>query len=175
MAALDAGDVDAAMALVTADARITERTLGSPAARDDYIAIREWQAAQGTRFTEVSCTGVQITEGVRVRCTYGLHEAPEQAAGLDPWPAEANLTITNDGITAIAHNHSSAIAAYEAFWRWVARTKGSNSEVILQRWETREQARHSGALTRQYAEDWAAFLAEATTVPVRLLVIDSAE
>lgn len=162
IAAFNAGDRDAVMGLFTADVSISDNFVGEWTVTD-WEMLLAWDIAQGTILTAADCTVAveSSSEAVTVTCDSGTHNAPAQAIGAPPVPAELTFLVGSEGIRDLAFSYRSPDFNHTTgpHERWVQGTHPEDIDRVgFGKWNSVEEAEQNGLLVAQYAEEWAAFL-----------------
>ncbi len=174
-AAFNAGDADAALALLTIDGSFTDRFGGQLASDLDIVDELAWFTAQGTVLTSPSCavTEDQPVEGTTLSCDYETHDALTQAVDALPVPTTATFTVTPLGISEIHVTYAPQPLQPDfehvggKFISWLALNR---PEVTCLSWyaddgscvdtTSVQEIREVGLMVARYAEEWAAYLDE---------------
>jgi hypothetical protein len=162
LAAMNAGDVDAAMALYAPDPALSGNLTGSNTLEEERM-ISTWDAAQGTRLETDGCgpAGENPEGQPRVRCSGANHDALVQAVDATPVPITITMTIGTDGIVVLAFTSGSPDFKHvsDPFDEWMAANQPhAYKDIGFGSWETVEEAEVAGKLRAHYAAKWATYL-----------------
>jgi hypothetical protein len=161
-AAYEAGDVDAMMALLTPDARITDG-LG-PSTHEARTRLLAYKVAEGTVFTARECSVVsELATDVTLQCKYGHHDYTAQVVDGPVVPHTLTMVVTDAGVTRLADifGDPNFNVVGNPFTVWMAvHHPDAVSEVEFGNWSSAEEAREVGVLAAQYADEWAKYLEE---------------
>ena len=161
-AAHNAGDADTALALLTADATASWMFGRGPFESFDLERLT-WDIAQGKLLTPPTCTlaETQPEQGTTLSCDHDSLGAAEQAVDGTPIPTTTSFTITSLGISEI--NESYGATDYTTvgyrFRTWMRANHPDDADRVgFRTWTSVEDARSSGALYGEYAQEWATYL-----------------
>ena len=162
LAALNAGDVDAAMALYAPEPDVSNNFMGSSTLEEERMAST-WDAAQGTRLETDGCdsAGENSERGQQhVRCIATNYDALVQAVDATPVTAIVDMTIGADGIVMLRSSFGSPDFKHvsDPFDKWMAANHPDVEDFGFGSWETVEEAEVAGTLRAQYAAKWATYL-----------------
>jgi hypothetical protein len=160
--ALNAGDVDAMMALFAPDPALSTSITGTYTLEEERL-VSTWDAAQGTRLETDGCVSVgESPERYQhVRCIGANHDALVQAVDATPVPVVVDMTIGPDGIVALRSSIGSPDFkhASDPFNEWMAANQPhAYKDISFGSWETVEEAKVAGNLRAHYAAKWATYL-----------------
>jgi len=159
--AVNAGDVDAAMALFAPDAAVGSN-FGISTLEKERLN-NTWNAAQGTRLETDGCapTG-ESPDGsqLRVRCIGTNYDALFQAVDAIPVRAMVTMSIGADGIAALSYTYGPPDFNHVAdpFDSWMAAHHPEVEDFGFGSYETAAEAEAAGTLRAQYAAEWATYL-----------------
>jgi hypothetical protein len=162
-AAFNNGDADALMALLPAEATLSDSIAGD-VTRESWERRLAWNIAQGTRFATPDCTvpvAGDSASGTVVRCESATLNAQIQAVGAHPVPTTIVLSVTPNGIQEVREEYGQPdfLLASEPFEQWLERTHPADAGRIgFGVWESIAEARENGRRTAEYARLWAADL-----------------
>ena len=157
------GNIDAVLDLFSGDATFSHNYIPS-ISRAEFEQGLVWDSAQGTMFTNRKCSVsdvVSAKETVAVVCNYVYRDAVTQAVDdLPRVPILVTMTVTPGGIS----DHRLVIGLGSLpygsifFQRWVLKNHPEDLGEVGDDFTSVEEARHSGLLIRQYAQEWGAYL-----------------
>ena len=164
--AYNAGDDDAAAALLTSDVAASD-TWGSI----DVVSELAWVTAQGTELRSVSCAVAdsQPPDGTRVTCDHETLDALTQAVDALPVPTTTRFVVTASKIAEIHFGYGTPDFEHVGvpFGSWLATNR---PDVTCLAWyaddgfceepATLEEHREDGRMVAQYAQEWAVYLEE---------------
>jgi hypothetical protein len=171
-AAFEAGDVDALIALFTPGTdpahsfcfAETGRSPDCQASGGDSLESLEqllaYKSAAGTVFIDPSCAPdtTSPTE-VSLRCEYVEHPGVAQAVDGPTVPIVATFVVSPDGIHSITRQVGARYVYEPHFDAWLRLNHPEDLDGVgCCGWDSVEDARQSGLLAAQYAQEWAAFL-----------------
>jgi basic membrane lipoprotein Med (substrate-binding protein (PBP1-ABC) superfamily) len=166
-AAVNAGDVETVMAMLSPDARLSNEFDGT-VSRESWETVLVWDAAQGTQLTSPEC---RVTEedpesGMTITCRHGTHNGMAQPVDAPPVSTTTVMRVTSDGIIELSERYGSPDFLFvgRPFAAWMQEHHPEDSDSVgfpsFGTWRSLEEARQSGVLTAQYAREWAAYLEE---------------
>jgi hypothetical protein len=154
------GDLQTTMALFAPNATFTSG--GESLTRNQFEVESTWAIARGVTYIDRECTAADAPDGMEVTCTYGELEHLRDAVGAPPVDITLTALITDAGITRLATeiiDGSTVLSDVDsAFDRWVLATHPADPVAMCCDGATVDEARHSGELRAQYADDFAAYL-----------------
>ncbi len=164
-AAVNAGDVETVMAMLSPDARLSNEFDGT-VSRESWETVLVWDAAQGTQLTSPEC---RVTEedpesGMTITCRHGTHNGMAQPVDAPPVSTTTVMRVTSDGIIELSERYGSPDFLFvgQPFAAWMQEHHPEDYDSVgfpsFGTWRSLEEARHSGVLTAQYAREWAAYL-----------------
>jgi basic membrane lipoprotein Med (substrate-binding protein (PBP1-ABC) superfamily)/DNA-binding SARP family transcriptional activator len=156
-AALQAGDVRAAMELFSPDATIR---FFLPWSVDDFEIGLTMESALGSRFLAVACTAYAPTTGLEVVCTYDVHDGVSQAVGGPVVHETATIAVDDGAITSFERNPGTPdyLLVDDRFAAWMEAHHPDDAEAVEWAIVSIDDARRRGELRARYAAEWAAYL-----------------
>ena len=159
--ALNAGDIDAMMALFAPDPALSTNFSGTFTLVEERLNST-WDAAQGTKLESDPCVSVGESpeRHQHVRCFGASHDALVQAVDATPVPVIVDMTIGPDGIVALRSSFGSPGFNHvgDPFDRWMAVHHPDVGGLEFGSYETVDEAEAAGALLARYAAEWATYL-----------------
>jgi hypothetical protein len=130
---------------------------------DELVRTSAWNAGQGSTMTDRACTeSGSDPSGIMVVCQFELHEAVQDVAGAPGTVFHQTITLSADGIQTVdASWFEPGIQGDRAFRFWMLANHFEDADATD--WDedgSIEDARSSGEIRRQYAEQWGAYLEE---------------
>lgn len=160
-AGYEAGDVEAAMALFTPDARFTGV---GPTTHEKLRQNLAYKVAEGTVFTARECSVfAESAASVSLQCRYGQHVYLAQAVNGPVVPITMTMVVTSAGVTQLAEilGDPDFFVVSRPFDRWMAAHHPELASAVgFGNWSSVEEARERGVLVAQYADLWASYLEE---------------
>ena len=160
--AFNSGDGAAALALLTADARLSDNFVGlwSPGA---WEMLTVWNTAQGTAFATPDCAVVEEVEGesATISCQSANSDALVQAVGATPVPANVTTIVTSEGISSLRFDYGNPDFGDVGgpFDTWMTTNHPEDVEAVgFGNWTSVEEAQQNGTLIAEYAAEWATYL-----------------
>ena len=160
--AFNSGDGAAALALLTADARLSDSFIGLWTAQD-WEMLTIWNTAQGTILASPSCAVVDEVEGesATISCQSANSDALVQAVGAIPVPANVTTLVSPEGISSFRFDYGDPFFddVGNPFDTWMAANHPEDVEAVgFGNWTSVEEAQQNGELTAEYAAEWAAYV-----------------
>lgn len=157
--AYEAGDVTAMIDLYAPDAELPEEGL----TLEDQRVFFEWKVAEGTEMLPRDCTASEVEErdAVAVECEYAQQEYLSRAVDGPAVPHMMTMVVGPDGIERLESDFGDpAFNVYaDPFYAWMQAHHPDDAQaVVCCGWDSVEDARQSGELVAQYADEWAAWL-----------------
>jgi len=161
VAAYNAGDADAVLALFEPDPEIFQ--LSEATDLDTVERFLVWSHAEGTTITASDCTTEQIENAVRLRCESTRYQHLSEAVGAPVPEGILTLTISADGISSLSESGTpqDIIIVYAPFERWLEEHHPEDIDALPSvegGWDTVAEAQQAGILRALYADEWAAYL-----------------
>lgn len=165
VAAHNAGDLDAVLALFTVDATFGDSSIARTA-RPDWEPSFAWDIAGEEMLLSHECLVTDEVPGVTVTvtCEYGSQDAVGVAADAIV-DITATFTITPEGISDLREDYSLSVPDYfdigQPFNAWVLANFPEDADAAgCCEGETIEESVTRGELRAQYAREWAVYLAD---------------
>jgi hypothetical protein len=157
----NAGNDEAVVALLTPDATVTWFSRS----RSEWEMITAFFVGQGTILSPPECTVTEEVLGASatVFCDFETHSGVMQAVGAPPVSTSFIAVVTPDGIDRLTFSHGQPdfLDTGLPFEQWIAENHPEAIEATaLWDWATLEEARQTGVVTAQFAEEWATYLDE---------------
>ncbi len=159
-AAVGAGDIDTAMALL--GPHIAIDVLG-PWSVQDYERLLVWDAEDAPQYVDVECVARLPARGLTVECTYGVHPGMTRRVGAPVVRETSELVVHDGAVTDLRRIVTPAdyAVADGPFNAWMEEHHPDDAEVVeCCGWPSLDEARRTGALRARYGEEWAAYLEE---------------
>jgi len=162
--ALNAGDVDAMMALLVPGAAF-ETNFGEVMSSAEQEMFFTWNAAQGTTFTSQGCSAAASEAGlvITVTCTGATFDALSQALSAPPVPSTFAMAVTPEGASSLRYTYGTPdfTVAGRPFLAWMEADNPDDVEKAgFGFWSTIDEAREFGELRARYATEWASYIEE---------------
>ena len=160
----NAGNDEAVLALLTPDATVSWFSRQ----RTKWEMITAFSIAQGTILSPPECAVTDDLPGApaasaTVTCEYETLTGVAQAVDAPLVSTSLRAVVTDDGIYRLSfvHGQPDFLHAGIPFERWIAENHPEAIEATaLWGWATLEEARQTGVVTAQFAEEWAIYLEE---------------
>lgn len=164
-AAYDDGDVEGMLDLLAPDAEVGFP--GEPLPVEAWRLIHEYKVAEGTQMLTRDCTTEEVDDrdAVAVDCDYAQHEYVSRAVDGPVVPTTMTVVVGPDGIELLEQEFGGPdfTVYYGPFLAWVEAHHPEDADDVAFVQESAEDARRAGALAAQYADEWAAWLADNPT------------
>lgn len=165
IAAFNAGDADAVLALLPDDAVLTDNYIGmsdgfEPLDREFFEMWMAWETAQGSVFSSPECLVAGEGSGgpVTVSCEFGWHPIAEQAVGAPPIPTTLTLVVTSGTVGELAFEFPPEFGIGD-LETWLESNHPEDVQLVLfGEWNSVAEAEQGGILRAQYVEEWLAFM-----------------